>query len=165
MRLLHACIFCGSGKVQPMAPGTRILDLLATTSCYAYAVSEADEDQGRARAQACLNAAAAAERGSLGALELKAGDIEAYVAPERPEDGYLLIRTRNGAIVAFRDTAPPPVSQDAVDREAAAERRGRDQLARFSRISSSNPLARRHHQDTTIYMAPEWGRFPELDIR
>lgn len=112
-------------------PDFGLAHVLATASYCAYAVNEADEDRGLARALACLNAAAAADPRNLGALEVRASDIEAYFAPDRPEDGYLLIRTRKGVIVAFRGTTPPPISRDAVNREAAAERRGHDLWGTF----------------------------------
>lgn len=90
-------------------PDVGLAYLLATASYCAYAINEQDGDLGQARALSCLRAAAQSDRRHLGALGVKAEDVEAYFDPARPEDAYLLIRTRKDVIVAFRGTTPPPI--------------------------------------------------------
>ena len=134
-RLFLAGALLGLWQAPAIGAGTpdaRLAYRLATASYCAYAVNEMDEDRGQARALACLRAAATADPGSLGSLAVTAGDIEAWFDAARPEDGYLLIKTRKGVIIAFRGTTPPPVSREGeADREALAERRGRDPWGTF----------------------------------
>lgn len=98
----------------------RLAYVLATASYCAYAVNQADADSGRARAVSCLRAAAREDPGALAPLIVAPRDAETYVAPDRPEDAYLLVRMRKGIILAFRGTAPPPL----LNGPASDERRG-----------------------------------------
>ncbi|MEK4032546.1 hypothetical protein WOC76_03605 [Methylocystis sp. IM3] len=96
----------------------RLAYVLATASYCAYAVNQADADFGRARAVSCLRAAAREDPEALAPLIVALQDTETYVAPDRPEDAYLLVRMRKGLILAFRGTAPPPVLTDGAARDA-----------------------------------------------
>ena len=89
---------------------------LATASYCAYAVGAIDSDgdklsdKGRQRSFDCLMAAVKADPGRLAALKVEATDVEAYYSPAKPQNAYLLIRAKNGVILAFRGTLTLPIS-------------------------------------------------------
>jgi hypothetical protein len=97
-------------------PDFSLAYVLATASYCAYAVGAIDSDgdkladQGRQRAFDCLMAAVAADPGLLAALKVEAADVEAYFSPTKPQNAYLLIRAKNGVILAFRGTLTLPIS-------------------------------------------------------
>jgi hypothetical protein len=92
-------------------PDFRLAYVLATASYCAYAVGELDDDHGRARAFECLRAAADKDPVHLERLKLvSTDDVEAYFNRQSPKDAYLLIREKNGVILAFRGTLVPPIS-------------------------------------------------------
>jgi len=97
-------------------PDFNLAYVLATASYCAYAVGAIDSDgekladQGRQRAFDCLTAAVEADPSHLGALKFEAADVEAWFSPAKPQNAYLLIRARNGVILAFRGTLTPPIS-------------------------------------------------------
>ena len=97
-------------------PDYNLAYILATASYCAYAVGAIDsdgeklEDQGRQRAFDCLMAAVEADPSRLGALTVEAPDVEAYFSPAKPQNAYLLIRAKNGVIIAFRGTLTLPIS-------------------------------------------------------
>ncbi len=126
MRMPFAWI-CGLLAVlasQPASAATRpafgpdfhLAYVLATASYCAYAVGAIDSDgekladQGRQRAVDCLMAAVQADPTHLGALKVEAADVEAYFSPAKPQNAYLLIRAKNGVILAFRGTLTLPIS-------------------------------------------------------
>ena len=92
-------------------PDFKLAYVLATASYCAYAVGELDDDHGRARAFECLRAAADRDPVHLERLKVvSTDDVEAYFNPQSPKDAYLLIREKNGVILAFRGTLVPPIS-------------------------------------------------------
>jgi hypothetical protein len=92
-------------------PDFKLAYVLATASYCAYAVGELDDDHGRARAFECLRAAADKDPVHLERLKIvSTDDVEAYFNPQSPKDAYLLIREKNGVILAFRGTLVPPIS-------------------------------------------------------
>ncbi len=113
-------------------PDFGVAYLLATASYCAYAVDAADSDFGQARATACVRAAAAADPRHLGDLGVASRDVETHVDPQHAEDGYLLLRTRRGLVLAFRGTTPPPIlPDDDADAPAPGRRRGLDRWGVF----------------------------------
>jgi Lipase (class 3) len=90
--------------------------VLATASYCAYAVGAIDSDgerladKGRQRALDCLMAAVEADPSRLAALKVEDANVEAYFSPAKPQNAYLLIRARNGVILAFRGTLTLPIS-------------------------------------------------------
>ena len=107
-----------SAATQPAAsePDFNLAYVLATASYCAYAVGAIDSDgekladEGRQRAFNCLEAAVKADPGHLAALKVEAQDVEAYFSPAKPQNAYLLIREKNGVILAFRGTLTLPIS-------------------------------------------------------
>ena len=97
-------------------PDFNLAYVLATASYCAYAVGAIDSDgerladQGRQRASDCLTAAVAADPSRLAALKVEVADVEAYFSPAKPQNAYLLIRAKNGVIIAFRGTLTLPIS-------------------------------------------------------
>ena len=97
-------------------PDFNLAYVLATASYCAYAVGAIDSDgerladQGRQRASDCLTAAVAADPCRLAALKVEVADVEAYFSPAKPQNAYLLIRAKNGVIIAFRGTLTLPIS-------------------------------------------------------
>src|SRR5271157_4625511 len=97
-------------------PDFNLAYVLATASYCAYAVGAIDSDgerladQGRQRASDCLTAAVAADPSRLAALKVGVADVEAYFRPAKPQNAYLLIRAKDGVIIAFRGTLTLPIS-------------------------------------------------------
>ncbi len=139
-------------------PDVALAYVLATASYCAYAVTEADADHGHRRAFSCLRAAAREDPQRLASLNVRTGDVEAYVALDRPEDAYLLVRTRKGAILAFRGTAPPPVLTSST---GAAERRDVDQWRIFFDDVLNDLDARANERGRHAGFDDSWGRLKE----
>ncbi len=112
--------FAQNEPAQPDLPDFGLAYVLATASYCAYAVGEVDADHGQQRAVQCLQAAAGKDRDHLDVLDVTQDDVEAYFNPASPEDAYLLIKERNGVILAFRGTLTPPISPSAGRFPAAA---------------------------------------------
>ncbi len=131
--------------------------VLATASYCAYAVNEADADFGHARAFSCLRAAAREDPRALAPLMVRPQDVETYFAPDRPEDAYLLVRTRKDVILAFRGTAPPPILPEV----AAAARRGVDLWRTFFEDLSNDFNAHANERGRHAGFDESWGRLKE----
>jgi len=98
-------------EATELEPDFKLAYVLATASYCAYTVEELDDDHGRARAFECLRAAAEKDPVHLERLRVAStDDVEAYFNPQSPKDAYLLIREKNGVILAFRGTLVPPIS-------------------------------------------------------
>ncbi len=126
-----AAVFAGARPVaaEPTTPDFEIAYALATASYCAYAVGpdfagRNQLDNGQDLAYRCVKAAAARDPtlAKIGLTTLGKNDVEVYssgpggVLAELPGsdsiDGYLLLNTRMGVILAFRGTLLPPVSPD-----------------------------------------------------
>lgn len=75
-----------------------------------YAITEADGDSGRGRATQCLQAAAEDDKAFLSKLNVDKSNVEAYINPSSPDDAYLLVKTHDAVVLAFRGTLTPPIS-------------------------------------------------------
>ena len=104
--------------VQPLRaqsepqPNYSLAYILATASYCSYAVNELEGDRGQTRAQRCLKAAAGVDSRRLDAVDVTPNDVEAYYDPDNTENAYLLVRAKNGVILAFRGTLTPPIDPD-----------------------------------------------------
>jgi hypothetical protein len=95
---------------QSEQPDLDLAYVLATASYCAYAVGEADLDGGQQRASQCLKAAADSDPSRLALIRAIAENgVEAFFNPNTPEDAYLLIKSQDSVILAFRGTLTPPI--------------------------------------------------------
>ncbi|CCJ06600.1 lipase family protein [Methylocystis sp. SC2] len=85
---------------------------LAVASYCAYAVNDLDDDHGKERARRCLTEAKKRDPERLQSLDVQGADIETYFDPRHSENAYLLARTKDGLILAFRGTLTPPIDPD-----------------------------------------------------
>jgi Lipase (class 3) len=130
--LTFCSIFSGGAlpaTAQPAAPDFRIAYALAAASYCAYAVGpkfagKEQPDNGRDLAYRCVKAASNRDPtlAKIGFTVESKDDVEVY--PSRPKnavtelsgadsiDGYLLLNTRMGVVIAFRGTLFPPISPD-----------------------------------------------------
>lgn len=95
-------------QAQNAQPDYKRAYALAAAAYCSYAVTELDEDRGQSRATRCLKAAASNDK-ILGEVLGENPNVEAYFDPSNAENGYLLARTKDGVILAFRGTLTPPI--------------------------------------------------------
>ena len=111
--LFYLAVFNYSVTAQAFTqPDYNLAYLLSVVSYCSYTVTELEVDHGQSRAQRCLTAAARSDRGRLDSLDVGLKDVEAYYDLRSPENAYLLVRAKNGVILAFRGSLAPPVNPD-----------------------------------------------------
>ncbi|RNJ50876.1 lipase family protein [Methylocystis hirsuta] len=110
--LLLALFQLFSAVAQADVPDYVLAYRLAVASYCAYAVNDLDDDHGKERARRCLTEAKKRDPQRLWSLDAQSTDVETYFDPRHSENAYLLARTKDGLILAFRGTLTPPIDPD-----------------------------------------------------